>query len=46
MGPGETETAAPPRSAVSVAIEQRREENDAWHARRDDNISAGLRGRS
>lgn len=46
MGPGETETAAAPRSAVTVAIEQRREENDAWHARRDDNISAGLRGRS
>jgi curli biogenesis system outer membrane secretion channel CsgG len=46
MGPGETESAAAPRSAASVAIEQQRQDTNAWHATRDENISTGLRGRS
>jgi hypothetical protein len=29
-----------------AAIEQARANPDAWNARRDDNISTGLRGRS
>lgn len=46
MGPGQE--GAPPQSAAATLIQQeqaRREDTDAWHARRDDNIT-DLRGRS
>ncbi|MEZ5956361.1 MAG: holdfast anchoring protein HfaB [Hyphomonadaceae bacterium] len=46
MGPGVTQTAQVTQSAASVAIDQARTNPDAWNARRDDNISTGLRGRS
>jgi len=44
MGPGTTQTAS--QSPASAAIDQARTSPDAWNARRDDNISTGLRGRS
>ncbi len=44
MGPGQA--GGVPRSPASVAIEQAQQQSpDAWHARRDDNIT-GIRGRS
>ncbi|MDZ4691639.1 holdfast anchoring protein HfaB [Terricaulis sp.] len=46
MGPGQE--GAAPQSAAATLIQQeqaRREDTDAWHARRDDNIT-DLRGRS
>ncbi|MEZ5970870.1 MAG: holdfast anchoring protein HfaB [Hyphomonadaceae bacterium] len=46
MGPGTTQTAQASQSPASAAIEQARTSPDAWNARRDDNISTGLRGRS
>ncbi|MEQ1819798.1 MAG: holdfast anchoring protein HfaB [Terricaulis sp.] len=46
MGPGTTQTAANNVSPATAAIEQARTSPDAWNARRDDNISTGLRGRS
>lgn len=46
MGPGETQTAANNVSPATAAIEQSRANPDSWNARRDDNISTGLRGRS
>ena len=44
MGPGQTQTATGaviPQSPASAAID-----TNAWHARRDDNLYPGLRGRS
>jgi curli production assembly/transport component CsgG/holdfast attachment protein HfaB len=46
MGPGAVQTANSTQSPASAAIEQARTSPDAWNARRDDNISTGLRGRS
>ena len=46
MGPGTTQTAQVTQSPASAAIEQARTNPDTWNARRDDNISTGLRGRS
>lgn len=46
MGPGQTQTANATQSPATAAIEQARANPDAWNARRDDNISTGLRGRS
>ncbi|MGD9968793.1 MAG: holdfast anchoring protein HfaB [Hyphomonadaceae bacterium] len=47
MGPESTQTAAAaPQSAITTAIVQQRTNPDAWNARRDENISTGLRGRS
>jgi len=48
MGPGDTQTAAAPPSAATVLIQQeqaQRNDTNAWHERRDDNIT-GIRGRS
>jgi curli biogenesis system outer membrane secretion channel CsgG len=44
MGPGQTPGGVS-QSPASVAIENAQPDTDAWHARRDDNIT-GIRGRS
>ncbi len=46
MGPGQTQTANATQSPATAAIEQAHANPNAWNARRDDNISTGLRGRS
>jgi curli production assembly/transport component CsgG/holdfast attachment protein HfaB len=46
MGPGTTQATNATQSPATAAIEQARANPDAWNARRDDNISTGLRGRS
>ncbi len=45
MGPGGVQTANATQSPATAAIEQARDNPDAWNARRDDNIT-GIRGRS
>ncbi len=46
MGPGSVQTANATQSPATAAIVQATTSPDTWNARRDDNISSGLRGRS